>query len=114
MFYLCVCMSESTCGDTYVQRGSLFDKQVCVCVGIKMCVGGWGPGEALQCIILLHLLYSSSPGRQRRRRGRSVGAAAADMTAVELLLLPLAGGAAHSDVFQINPPPSLLLLFYSH
>lgn len=59
--------------------------KMCVCVskGIVVSVHR-GLGEALQCIILLHLLYSSSPhNTERQRRGCSVGTA--DTTAVALL-----------------------------
>lgn len=88
---LFVCLHEWVHKQSHIRTTWQFVGRAGVCVGIKMCVGGLcvheGPGEALQCIILLHLLYSSSSGWQRQR-GCSVGAA--DMTAVALLF-PFAG-----------------------
>lgn len=72
---------------THVRSYSVFF-WVYVCVwAVSMCTRGLG--EALQCIILLHLLYSSSPGKRENGRqteeDRGVSAGTADMTAVALV-----------------------------
>lgn len=104
-------MWKFVCCRVYGMGGTcvLMCVSVCVVEGVHK-----GLGEALQCIILLHLLYSSSPGnRERQRRGCSVGTG--DMTAVALLFHSLALAVllpnALFDVLQITAPFLLSLNF---
>ncbi len=84
----------------------------CVCVSVLEDVHK-GLGEALQCIILLHLLYSSKPANRERhteegmlcRHGRYDSRGSAFHSLV--VQLP----STHFDVFQITPFFTLIKLF---